>query len=125
MAYYSFKQNDVDYQEIIDREAVKLGNMTDRYAARLQRAADKVAGAPRNEREELIGKFLEKLNPARTTAGYRAMSYPRVARMLQHITSNSDLHAFYKQCSNARSFGAYFNWALKPQSHPGLKPKTP
>jgi hypothetical protein len=80
-------------------------------------------GAPRTEREELITKFLDKLNPDRTSAGYRCMTYARVARMLQHLPT-PELYPFFKQCENARSFGAYFHWALKPQTHPGLKPKT-
>lgn len=71
-------------------------------------------GQPRNEREEIVGMFLDRLNFYRSSARFPAYTYPRLAKMLKGKTT-SELHALFKQCETARSFSAFFHWALKPQ----------
>jgi len=65
-----------------------------------------------SERAEWIGKFTDRLNADR--GQYKPLTYKRVGVMLAHL-SNQDLHAFWKQCEEARSFGAWFHYSLKPQ----------
>jgi hypothetical protein len=70
----------------------------------------------RSERDELLSKFLShdlKLRDHKTKQ-LRPITDRELAIKLSHIPTG-DLHAFYKQCENARSFGRYFWWALKPQ----------
>lgn len=73
-----------------------------------------IEGIPRNEREEMTQKFLDALNARRVAEGFKPYTYPRLSKMLQGIPTG-DLWAFYQQCDQARSFGAYFHWALKPK----------
>jgi len=69
-------------------------------------------GAPRSEREELLTKFLTRLNESRPRAGFKPMTYGRLARMF-HGVPDGDLYPFYKTCEEARSFGAMFWHCLK------------
>lgn len=78
----------------------------------LDRLQNRPARAPRSEREEILDRFLQALNPARVAEGFRPLTPARVATALQGIPTG-DLHAFYRQCEQARSFGRYFWWALK------------
>jgi hypothetical protein len=80
----------------------------------LEKFNQRTIGLPRNGREEMVEKFRAALNCSRAAAGYRPFSYSRLAGMLQHIPTD-DLYAFYRQCEGARSFSAYFHWALKPK----------
>lgn len=84
-------------------------NLLDKY-----RAPATKSGAPRNERQEMMDKFLAKLNPPREAEGYPPLTVSRLSVSLQGIPTG-DLHAFYQECSNAKSFGRFFWWSLKPQ----------
>jgi hypothetical protein len=70
-----------------------------------------------SERAELVGKFTDRLNRDRDGVKYKKLTHARVGFLLSHIKSNFDLYAFFRQAEEARSFSAYFWWALKPE-HP-------
>lgn len=66
----------------------------------------------RSERDEVIQKFVDRLNAARAGTKYPPLEPRAVAVKLSHL-SVSDLWAFYGQCEHARSFSRYFWWAIK------------
>jgi hypothetical protein len=68
-----------------------------------------------SERAELVGKFADRLNRDRDGVKFKKLSYAAVSVKLAHIRTIFDLYAFYRQCEEARSFSAYFWWALKPK----------
>jgi hypothetical protein len=74
-------------------------------------------------RGEMFDKFLEKLNPGREEVGLRPYSHARLSKMLEHL-STSELYPFYRDCLRAKTFSAYFHWALKPESKKRLAPLT-
>lgn len=76
----------------------------------IERQASKV----RCERDELIQTFTNRLNAARQGTKWKPLTYRAIAVKLAHL-SVSDLYAFQKQCEQAKSFSAYFFWALKPK----------
>lgn len=71
-------------------------------------------GEPRNEREELLDKFLAKLNLARIGTAYAPLTIGRLVKILEGVPTK-DLYAFLRDCERARSFSKYFFWALKPK----------
>lgn len=80
--------------------------------------AEKKKGEPRTQREELLDKFLSRLNTDRVKAGYQPLTFPRLARMLKGF-SDHQLHTLYRECETGRSFGALLKWKLD-----ALKVKT-
>ncbi|HVC59631.1 MAG TPA: hypothetical protein VND19_04595 [Acetobacteraceae bacterium] len=54
------------------------------------------------------------MNRDRDGVSFKKLSYAAVSVKLAHVKSNFDLYAFYRACEEARSFSAYFWWALKP-----------
>ena len=69
----------------------------------------------RSERAELVQKFTDRLNEGRAKDGFKPLTPRAVAVKIAHLDT-SDLYFFFKQCSQAKSFGARFWWALKPES---------
>lgn len=67
----------------------------------------------RGPRDELIQKFTDRLNQARVGTKFKPLTCRAVAVKLSHLPT-SDLWPFYRQCESARSFSAYFWWALRP-----------
>jgi hypothetical protein len=67
-------------------------------------------GKPRNPREEILDKFMEKLNASRVKAGFRPMTHARLAKIFEGVPTE-DLWPAFKTCENARSFGSMF-WHL-------------
>jgi hypothetical protein len=74
--------------------------------------AEKKSGEPRTQREELLDKFLSKLNPDREKAGFPPYSHARLARMLKGMTTQQ-LYILFRECDQARSFGGLLKWKLK------------
>jgi hypothetical protein len=74
----------------------------------------KLKTAASSERAELVGKFTDRLNLDRDGVKYKKLTHARVGFLLSHIKSDFDLYAFLRACDEARSFSAYFWWALKP-----------
>lgn len=68
-----------------------------------------------SRRGEMLDKFLDRLNAARVGTKYKPLSIKRVAMMLAHVPTD-DLYPFYKDCERAKTFSAYFHWALKPEN---------
>jgi hypothetical protein len=73
---------------------------------------------PRNEREELLDRFLSRLNPPRVDNGFKTMSHARIAKVLEKVPT-ADLHAFYRQCDGADSFSRLFWFKVKPARSEG------
>lgn len=73
------------------------------------------SGEPRSAREEMLDRFLARLNASRIAEGYSKLTHARVAKMLERIPTE-DLHAFYARCETYRSFGAGFHYELKPKA---------
>lgn len=87
-------------------EQLQIGNLLSNYTVEKANI--------RSERDELVQKFLERLNQAREGTKYKPLTARAVAIKLSHVPTR-DLWAFYKQCEQAKSFSAYFFWALKPR----------
>lgn len=66
----------------------------------------------RNDREEIVNKFMVRINPSRIQAGFRELAYPAMATLFQKIPTD-DLNAFYSECDKKKVFSAYFWWKLK------------
>lgn len=70
----------------------------------------------RSERDELIQKFLDRINPGRERAGYKPYTAKvllgRIARA-KIDTSAPSLYALYNQCDKADSFSKLFEWKMK------------
>lgn len=71
----------------------------------------------RNAREELLEKFLERLNPGRVKAGYKAYTFPRLTKLVEG-KSVPELDKLYRECEEAKSFGALFNYKTKRRIQP-------
>lgn len=69
---------------------------------------------PRNEREEIIDRFLARLNPSRQQRRLKPITYARLSRMLQGVPT-PDLYPFFMECDHARNFSSLFWWKLKPR----------
>lgn len=65
---------------------------------------------PRTPREELVDKFLVRLNQNRD--GYPEIKLGRLLKMLEGKKA-PELYDLFKTCEGARSFGAMFNYKLK------------
>ncbi len=76
-----------------------------------------VVKGPRSQREEMIEKFRARINEGRAGTKYRPLSHVAVKLKLQHVESEHELYAFYKDCEGAKSFSAYFFYALNPARH--------
>lgn len=87
--------------------------ITQTYALKFQ--PTQVEKKPRNEREEIVSKFLAELNFDRQRHGFRAYTYARMATLLQGVPT-ADLYPFFKKCEKANSFGKFFHWSLDPKN---------
>lgn len=68
------------------------------------------------ERGELLRYFLQTLNQSREKSGYKNLSFPRVAHLLQGIPTK-DLY-FLQSSMKSRDLDAackLFYWSLRPQ----------
>ena len=57
-----------------------------------------------SERGDLLDTFLSRLNPSRKAAGYRPLSYGRLAYLLTGIKT-TDLYALQSKCADAERRG--------------------
>ena len=67
--------------------------------------------APKNERQELMEKFLERLNSQRKPP-YKPIPLGRLLKIFQDVPTE-DLYPFFKTCSLARNFSSRFWYAFK------------
>lgn len=70
----------------------------------------KAPGEPRSERDELISKFVEKINLGRIGTRWRPIKPGVVAIRLANsgLKAASDLHWFFQECERAPNFSATF-----------------
>ena len=66
-----------------------------------------------NERQELIQKFVDRIN-AQRGKGFKPVTWTQINGQLNHL-KNYDLIVFHKQCCEAKHFSKYFWWAIKPK----------
>jgi hypothetical protein len=69
---------------------------------------------PTSSRAEIVALFVEKLNQARQGTKFKPVTPRQVAVKLAHVPER-DLYPFYKECSGAKSFSAFFWWSLRPE----------
>lgn len=78
----------------------------------------------RSERDEQLRHFEKKIQLRdKKTKDLRDATLEELALILRHCPT-SDLYAFYQQCSQAKTFGKYFWWAVKKKTKP-VKVGTP
>lgn len=61
---------------------------------------------------DLVGRFTERINPDRISAGFKPYSYARVGMMLSGLTY-AVMEQLYIKCDKASSFGKTFNYLIK------------
>ena len=83
------------------------------YEDKFRPAAVQKTAAPRCERDELLDRFVAKVNAGRVADGFSKVSAARMAKMLAGRT-DSQLHQLYKECDDpsVRRFGAMLNYKL-------------
>lgn len=72
----------------------------------------------RSERDEQISRFFDKQSIMvrdKKTKELRLATKVDLALILRHCPT-TDLHPFFKQCEEARSFSRYFWWSVKRKS---------
>ena len=70
---------------------------------------------PRCERNELIDRFLSRLNPPRIRAGYKALTYTAVATIVEGMT-DFELNQLFTKCDRADVFGKMISYLTKKRS---------
>lgn len=72
----------------------------------------------RSEREEILTKFIKKLNEARTLSGYRPLrsAFYAVKMANAGLKTTSDLYWFYRYCEDANDFSKCWWWSLNSKN---------
>lgn len=70
----------------------------------------------RSERDELVQTFTDRLNAVRKGTKWKPLACRVIAIKTSHL-SLTELRDFEKDCQNAKSYSAYFFWALKPKGN--------
>jgi len=91
---------------------MKIKSMFDKSDAFSMDRFQKPTTKANSERAEMLEKFLTKMNPDRIASGYKPITPARIGVMLAHVPT-SDLFPFFKECEQAKSFGALFHWKLR------------
>lgn len=65
-----------------------------------------------NERQEVIQRFVDKINRDREGTKYKPVTWPQINGQLRN-TSVGNLKLFYKQCQQQKCFSSFFWWKLK------------
>ncbi len=68
-----------------------------------------------SERAEILKIFVDRINSERKEAGYKKLPARVIAIKTSHLDL-WDLKVFLGQCKEAKNFGAYFFFALRPRS---------
>jgi hypothetical protein len=84
--------------------------MFDNYLDKIKERAKQPG--PTSERAELVQMFVDKLNLTRG-GKYKKLAPAYIASLLAYIKDVSDLRMLYKNCMNAREFGALFWYYVK------------
>lgn len=65
-----------------------------------------------NERQDILKKFVDRINAEREADGYRALP-PAVFGVKLQLLSTKDLYIFYRECEESKNFSKYFWWKVK------------
>lgn len=77
------------------------------------------APAERSERDELLQRFLDRVNPTRVRDGFAPYTHGRLARMVSAAGyETADLHRLFKECDGAAHFSKLFHWKLRQRTKP-------
>lgn len=76
--------------------------------SRFQVAKSKIT----NERQELIEKFVTRLNNSRKAGGYKPLGAGFYASKMSLIPTD-ELHLFYKELDQSKNFCALWWWKIK------------
>lgn len=79
----------------------------DELAVRLRRTRGNAS-----ERQELIQKFVDRINVERTGTKWKPVSWGQINGLLRHLKEEG-LHRFYGNCAEAASFSKCFFGVLK------------
>ena len=96
----------------MDTEPKQIGSFLSSYSQKVVHAnpsRPRKSGAPRSERDELVGKFAERVNAARAIDGFKPLPHGKFVRVLAK-KATGELWAFYRECDRARSFSRLFWW---------------
>lgn len=71
--------------------------------------------APKSERAELVGKFVDRLNKSRIENNYKPLPARFYAVKLAQsgLKTNGDLYWFFAYCDETKNFDKTFWWSLK------------
>lgn len=68
-------------------------------------------------RKDLIGAFLDELNPPRIKVGLRPLQAFFLSSFFSERKMTVDqIYCFYKDCKGRNNFSSYFWWSTKPQN---------
>lgn len=87
-------------------------DLPEHYKEKFNPARRPKIGTPRTPRQEMLDKFLARLNYTREQDGFKPLTYSRLASLLQYVP-DADLYPFFKQCEQARHFSKFFWYKLK------------
>jgi len=83
------------------------------------------AAVIKSQRDEVLRKFEGKVSIRdRKTKALRQASLAEIAIILRHCPTQ-DLYPFLRECEKAKTFGAYFWWAVKGRAKREQKAQTP
>jgi hypothetical protein len=68
-----------------------------------------------NQRQELVKKFLDKLNESRT-GKYKPLS-PAYVGMKMRFMDEGELYRFYGFCADSQNFSSTWFWSLNPKNY--------
>jgi len=86
----------------MEKEPVALKDLLSKYSFNVKTTKHK------NQRAELIQQFLDEINRERKDTKFKPTTYKVILLKVKHITSASDLYAFYKQCLDGKSrYGSF------------------
>lgn len=75
----------------------------------------KVETTAKNEWGEIVGMFLDRLNPGRVAAGYKELTSAALGAQLVKAgyKDTNAIRDLYKKCNGAKSFSKYFSALVK------------
>jgi len=87
-----------------------------KYLAYLSRKKKKSKFTFRSERQEIIQRFVDKINKGRKNTPFKPVTAARINFLLSHLKI-MDLRWFYDRCRRAKNFSKCFFGSLKKESN--------
>jgi len=72
-----------------------------------------VATTARTEREELVQKFVDRINPGRESMKLKSLTAARFTKLVEGWGTKSNLCWLYGECDRARDFSKMFWFKIK------------